>query len=51
MVDEPAWGEGHEHHAEEQNESGGELQADGYKPGGVGLGLELGAADIVGSAA
>lgn len=50
VVDEPTGGEGHEGHTAEENETGGDLEADGDEPCGVGLLATLCAADVVGSA-
>ena len=50
VVDQPTGGEGHEDHADEQNHGGEDLKADGREPSGIGLGLDSGAADEVGTA-
>jgi hypothetical protein len=34
MVDEPTGGEGHEDHADAEEDGGGELQGEGEEPGG-----------------
>jgi hypothetical protein len=49
MVHQPTWGEGHPDHADDEDESWNELKADGYQPCCVGLRLECGAANVVGS--
>jgi hypothetical protein len=49
VVYKPAWGEGHPYHSDEKDESWDKLKADGYEPCGVGLRLECGASDVVGS--
>lgn len=49
VVEQPARGEGHPEHADEEDDRRGELDADGDEPGGVGLGLYGGAADVVGA--
>ena len=49
VVEQPARGEGHPEHADEEDHRGAELDADGDEPGGVGLGLHGGAADVVGA--
>ena len=49
MVYQPTWRERHPDHSDDENECWHELKADRYEPCGVGLGLEGGASDVVGS--
>ena len=49
MVYQPSWGERHPYHSDYEDECWHELKADRYEPCGVGLGLEGGASDVVGS--
>lgn len=51
VVDQPTRREGHEDHADEEDDGRGELQAGRDQPGRVSLGLEGGAADEVCAAA
>ena len=49
VVDKPSWRERHPDHSNEEDCSRYQLQTDWYKPRGVGLGLERGAANVVSS--
>lgn len=50
VVEEPSGGEGHPEHAEEEDDGGRDLDADGDEPGSVGLGLLGRSADVVAAA-
>jgi hypothetical protein len=50
VVEEPAGGEGHPDHADEEDDGRDNLDTDRDEPGGVGLGLLRGASDVVAAA-
>lgn len=50
VMEEPSRGEGHPDHADEEDDGGDDLDADGNEPGGVGLGLLSCSSDVVAAA-